>query len=82
MGSGSGIEFNIMLAVVLGGFPMSGGDKATLPAAVIGALTATLLTNGLSMWGLEPSLVNGVKGLIFVIMIGLSYDRSAGKLVT
>ena len=34
------------------------------------------------MWGLEPSLVNGVKGLIFVIMIGLSYDRSAGKLVT
>ena len=82
MGSGSGIEFNIMLAVVLGGFPMSGGDKATLPAAVIGAITATLLTNGLSMWGLEPSLVNGVKGLIFVIMIGLSYDRSAGKLVT
>lgn len=51
MGSGSGIEFNIMLAVVLGGFPMSGGDKATLPAAVIGAITATLLTNGLSMWG-------------------------------
>lgn len=80
--AGSGIEFNIMLAVVLGGFPMSGGDKASLPAAVIGAITATLLTNGLAMWGLDPSLVNGVKGIIFVIMIGLSYDRSAGKLVT
>lgn len=80
--AGTGIEFNIMLAVVLGGFPMSGGDKANLPAAVVGTITATLLTNGLAMWGLEPNLVNGVKGIIFVIMVGLSYDRSAGKLVT
>lgn len=79
--SGSGIEFNIMLAVVLGGFPMTGGDKATLPAAIIGAISATLLTNGLAMWGLDPNIVNGVKGAIFIIMIGLSYDRSAGKLI-
>ena len=81
MNSGSGIEFNIMLAVVLGGFPMTGGDKASLPAAVIGAITATLLSNGLAMWGLDPNIVNGVKGAIFIIMIGLSYDRSAGKLI-
>lgn len=81
MSSGNGIEFNIMLAVVLGGFPMTGGDKATLPAAVIGAISATLLVNGLAMWGLDPNLVNGVKGLIFIVMIGLSYDRSAGKLI-
>lgn len=81
MSSGSGIEFNIMLAIVLGGFPMSGGDKASVPAAFIGAVTATLLVNGLAMWGLDPNLVNGVKGIIFVTMIGLSYDRSAGKLV-
>lgn len=81
MNSGSGIEFNIMLAVVLGGFPMTGGDKATLPAAVIGAISATLLVNGLAMWGLDPNIVNGVKGAIFIVMIGLSYDRSAGKLV-
>ena len=82
MGSGNGIEFNIMLAVVLGGFPMSGGDKASVPAALVGAVTSTLLVNGLAMWGLEPNLVNGVKGLIFIVMIGLSYDRSAGKLIS
>lgn len=82
MGSGSGIEFNIMLAVVLGGFPLTGGDKATLPAAIIGAISATLLVNGLAMWGLDPNVLNGVKGLIFIVMIGLSYDRSAGKLIS
>lgn len=82
MNSGSGMEFNIMLAIVLGGFPMSGGDKASVGSAIIGALTAVLLTNGLTVWGLDPNLVNGVKGLLFVAIIGLSYDRSQGKLVT
>lgn len=82
MNSGSGMEFNIMLAIVLGGFPMSGGDKASVSSAIVGALTAILLTNGLTVWGLDPNLVNGVKGLLFVAIIGLSYDRSMGKLVT
>lgn len=81
MNSGSGLEFNIMLAIVLGGFPMSGGDKSSVGSAIVGALTAILLTNGLTVWGLDPNLVNGVKGLLFVIIIGLSYDRSQGKLV-
>jgi ribose transport system permease protein len=79
--SGSGLEFNIMTAIVLGGFPFSGGDKARLHQAVIGAVTVSILTNGLTLWGLDPMLVNGVKGLLFLVIIGLSYDRSKGKLV-
>jgi ribose transport system permease protein len=79
--SGSGLEFNIMTAIVLGGFPFSGGDKARLHSAVIGAVTVSILTNGLTLWGLDPMLVNGVKGLLFLVIIGLSYDRSKGKLV-
>jgi ribose transport system permease protein len=75
------MEFNIMMAIVLGGFPFSGGDKARLQSAVVGAVTVTILTNGLILWGLDPMLVNGVKGLLFLIIIGLSYDRSKGKLV-
>jgi ribose transport system permease protein len=79
--SGSGLEFNIMTAIVLGGFPFSGGDKARLHSAVVGAVTVSILTNGLTLWGLDPMLVNGVKGLLFLVIIGLSYDRSRGKLV-
>lgn len=82
MSSGTGMEFNIMLAIVLGGFPMSGGEKSTVLSAVVGAVTAMLLTNGLSVWGLDPGLVGGVKGAVFVAIIALSYDRSAGKLVS
>jgi ribose transport system permease protein len=79
--SGTGLEFNIMTAIALGGFPFSGGDKARLQAVVVGAVTVSVLTNGLVLWGLDPMLINGVKGLLFLIIIGISYDRSGGKLV-
>ncbi len=79
--SGSGMEFNVMLAIVLGGFPMTGGDTAKIRSVIIGAITITLLSNGLIIWGLDPGVVNGIKGLLFLIIVGLSYDRSKGKLV-
>jgi ribose transport system permease protein len=80
--SGNGYEFNIMMAIILGGFPMSGGEKSKMSGAIIGALTVTCLTNGLGLWGLDSTLVTGVKGLLFVAIVALSYDRSAGKLVS
>ena len=79
--SGSGWEFNIMMAIILGGFPMSGGERSKISSAIIGALTVTFLTNGLGLWGLDALLINGVKGFLFVAIVALSYDRSAGKLV-
>lgn len=80
--SGSGLEFEIMTAIVLGGFPMTGGDRSKIQAAIIGAITVTILANGLALWGLDPAQVNGVKGLLFLIIVGVSYDRSRGKLVS
>lgn len=80
--SGNGYEFNIMMAIVLGGFPMTGGEKSRIASAIIGALTVTCLSNGLQLWGLDALLVSGVKGVLFVLIVALSYDRSAGKLVS
>lgn len=74
--SGSGLEFDIMVAIVLGGFPMTGGSAAKLRAAIIGALTITILSNGLILWGMDYLLINGVKGLLFLTIVAISYDRS------
>lgn len=79
--SGNGYEFNIMMAIALGGFPMTGGEKSKISSAIIGAIIVTCLTNGLGLWGLDATLISGVKGALFVIIVALSYDRSAGKLV-
>ena len=80
--SGNGYEFNVMMAIILGGFPMTGGDRSRIAGAIVGALTVTLLTNGLGLWGLDANLISGIKGLLFVAIVALSYDRSQGKLVS
>lgn len=80
--TGSGTEFNIMIAMALGGIPMAGGEKTKITSAIIGAVTICFLVNGLQVWGLDPALINGVKGILFVIIVALSYDRSDGKLIS
>lgn len=79
--SGSGIEFNVMIALALGGFPMAGGEKSKIRAAIIGVVTLTVLANGLTIIGMDPNVVNGVKGLLFIAIVGLSYDKTSGKYV-
>lgn len=80
--SGNGYEFNVMMAIILGGFPLTGGDRGRISSTIIGAATVTCLANGLSLWGLDVLLISGVKGILFVIIVALSYDRSSGKLVS
>lgn len=79
--SGSGLEFNIMIALALGGFPMAGGSAAKIRAMIIGVLTITILTNGLTIAGVDSLYVNLVKGCLFVAIVAVSYDRSNLKQV-
>lgn len=79
--SGSGLEFNIMIALALGGFPMAGGSTAKLRSAIVGVLTITFLTNGLMLAGMPNEYINIVKGFLFVVIVAVSYDRSNLKQV-
>lgn len=74
--SGNGMEFNIMIALALGGFPMTGGSSARMRSMLVGVLTITFLTNGLILAGLAMEYVNIIKGLLFVIVVAASYDRT------
>lgn len=80
--SGSGLEFEIMIAMVLGGFPMQGGSGAKLRAMLIGALTITILSNGLTLASVDVSYVNALKGILLIIIVGVSYDRSSMKQIS
>lgn len=80
--SGSGLEFEIMIAMVLGGFPMQGGNGAKLRALLIGALTITILSNGLTLASVDVSYVNALKGILLIIIVGVSYDRSSMKQIS
>lgn len=80
--AGSGIMLNVMIGMVLGGNPLTGGSRFKLVNAVIGALTVTVLTNGLTLMGLIPALLETFKGVLYLIIVLLTYDKSKGVLVS
>ena len=79
---GSGMNLNIMTAIVLGGFPLTGGANARFSAPIVGALTVSVLTNGLGMMGESSYMGYAVKGVLFLVVVALTYEKSKGKLIS
>jgi ribose transport system permease protein len=63
-GTGSGYAMDVMICLILGGMPLSGGMKSKVSSALIGTFTYVLLTNDLTTMG-----VNFVKAIIFIGII-------------
>ncbi len=80
--SGGNLQTNIMIAIVLGGMPLSGGAASRISSVICGAATVTLLTNGMTLMGMNAAAINAVKGILFVIIIAISYKRSPDGLYT
>lgn len=80
--TGQGFELDILTAIVLGGFPLAGGAKSKIRSAILGSITVAVLTNGLTLWGVDPDIIGGIKGVLFLIIIYLSYERKKGELVS
>jgi ribose transport system permease protein len=77
--TGSGLNLDVLTAIVLGGFPLVGGAKSRIRSAVVGALTVTVLSNGLTIWGVDPNYINGIQGILFLIIVAVSYERKKGE---
>lgn len=80
--SGAGIMLNVMIAMVLGGNPLTGGSSFKLVNAIVGALIVTILGNGLTLMGMAPALVETSKGILYLIIVFATYDKSKGYLVS
>lgn len=79
-GTGSGYAMDIMLCLILGGMPLSGGMKSKVRCAVIGSITYVLLSNGLVLSQVDINLVYLVKALIFLFVVSLSCRDKSGYL--
>lgn len=71
---GKGMMFPAFTAVVLGGTPMSGG-RGGIFNTLIGAITVTVLQNGMVMMGVSSYIQDGIQGIIIVIAVILSVKR-------
>ncbi len=74
--TGQMFECDVLIALTLGGMPLSGGSNAKIRAAIIGALSLAILCNGLVLCGVSAELQQGIKGLVLIAIVALSYDRS------
>lgn len=73
--TGAGFEFDVLLALLLGGMPISGGAGARFRSVLIGSLIMTILSNGMVLWGLDSVLQQFIRGIIFLVSVSISFDR-------
>ena len=72
---GEGMEMDIIAAVVVGGTPLTGGI-GSIQGTVLGALIITVLSNGMNMIGLSPYVQYIAKGVVLVLAVFATIDRS------
>ncbi len=79
--AGNQLETQILISLVLGGLPITGGAKVRFSNIVVGTLMYTVLNNGLVMLGFESATQQLIKGIVFLIFVALTIDRKALKVI-
>ncbi len=74
-GSGTGMLFAAITAVVVGGTALTGGTGGVIQT-LIGALIVTVINNGMLMVGIPSVALLAVQGAIITVAVILTIDRS------
>jgi len=80
--TGTGFEMNVMVALILGGMPLSGGMKARVSTAIVGSLIFSILKVGLPLIGVPNNMTFLVKAIIFIIVVLITCRKKDGPLPT
>jgi ribose transport system permease protein len=75
--AGTLTETNVMIALVLGGLPVSGGANTKFSSVVLGVLMLSILNNGLVLLKVEPAMQQLIKGVIFLVIVAITTDRKS-----
>lgn len=72
------LNMDCMLAIVLGGMSCFGGSRSNTYSAIVGALIVTVLNNGLLMLGVSSTVLQAIRGVVFIILVCASQTRPQG----
>ncbi len=75
--AGNQLETQILIALVLGGLPISGGAKVHFSNIIVGTLIYCVLNNSLVMLGYDTAVQQLIKGVIFLAVVALTIDRKS-----
>ena len=79
--AGNQLETQILISLVLGGLPITGGAKVRFSNVIVGTLMYAVLNSGLAILGYDPQTQQLIKGVIFLIFVALTIDRKALKVI-
>jgi len=71
-------NLNVILSIVIGGMPIFGGYKTQPYAGILGVAVLTVLDSGLLMLGVDSSVLQAFKGIIFMLFVMASWERPQG----
>ena len=74
----SSLNMDCMLALVLGGMSIFGGSKSYVYAGIVGAITVVVLSQGLLMIGVDSTIIQGVRGIVFLLLVCTAQKRPHG----
>jgi ribose transport system permease protein len=77
---GQGRLFTAITAVVVGGTALSGGEGGVLQT-LVGVLIVVVLSNGMVLMGISPSIQTAVQGLMIIVAVAISIDRKRMRIV-
>jgi ribose transport system permease protein len=72
---GAGLELQAIAAAVIGGASLAGG-RGNVLATLLGALTITIVQNGLNLNAVSTSMQNVTTGLIILLAVGIDMWRN------
>ena len=72
---GNQLETQILIALVLGGMPISGGAKVRFENIIVGSLLYIVLNSGLTMMGFTTQMMQLIQGVVFLIFVAVFADR-------
>lgn len=72
---------DVLIALVVGGMPISGGPKSKISAGIVGALIVTVLNSGLTILGLSSGIIQIVRGVVFVAVVLVASFSYRSKLL-
>lgn len=77
----SSVGMDVIIAIVFGGMPVSGGARSKIYAAVIGAFSMTLLGQIMVMFNLNSGIGQMVKAAIFILVVFLATSDQRGSML-
>lgn len=78
---GNQLETQILIALVLGGMPISGGAKVRFENIIVGSLLYIVLNSGLTMMGFSTQMMQLIQGIVFLVFVAIFADRQSLQVI-